>query len=435
MFPGKWYYDNMYLRGSKWTMNRRSRHINLWRIILLLSLIGAALYVNQVVVPATPPLFIPTSTPTRSPESYVSQAEELFRAGKYTQAMEAYKEAIIADPSNATNYVTLARIQVFSGMYDEAETNAQNALLKNPNNPTAHAVLGWALSFQGKHADAELEIKKALSLDSNNALINAYYAEILINQGDYGLYDKASEASKRARDLDPNLLETHRARGIVLLNTQNLDEALEEFQAALAINKNIADLHLYLGVTYKAMGNYDLAQEALLASYALNPTDTIALTELSRAFFADGRYPQAAQYAEEAIKVDPADPYLHGNLGIVYYKNSEYDKAISELSLAVRGGVVEEGIIIEGLPLDYGKIEEYYWYYGFALANSNKCSEAIPVFQTLLVTVPNDEIAVYNATEGLAICQNSIQELPATSQPTETMEPTPETDIDNQPTP
>jgi tetratricopeptide (TPR) repeat protein len=419
MFPGKWYYENMYLRGNKWTMTKRSRRPNLWRIILLLGLIGAALYVNQVVVPATPPMFIPTPTPTRSPESYVSQAEELYRAGKFTQAIEAYKEAILADPSNPSNYVTLARLQVFAGKYDEAITNAQNALLKNPNNPTAHAVLGWALGFQEKYGEAELEIKKALALDPNNALTQAYYAEILVNQGDYGLYDKAAEASKRARDLDPTLLESHRARGIVLLNTQNLEQAVEEFQAALAINKNISDLHLYLGVTQKALGNYDLAQEALLASYALNPTDTIALTELSRAFFADGRYAQAAQYSEEAIKVDPEDPYLHGNLGIVYYKNSDFDKAIPELELAVKGGVVEGGTAIEGIPLDYGKIEEYYWYYGFALARSNRCSEAVPIFQALLVGVPNDEIAVYNATEGLAVCQQSIQEPIATETPTE----------------
>jgi len=37
----------------------------------------------------------------------------------------------------------------------------------------------------------------------------------------------------------------------------------------------------------------------------------------------------------------------------------------------------------------------------------------VPVFQSLLTGVPNDEIAVYNATEGLAICQQSIKDGPA----------------------
>lgn len=390
-------------------MTRRTRRVSWWRLLLLVGLIGVALYVNQVVVPATPPLFIPTPTPTLSPESFVNQAEDFYASGKINQAIKAYKDAIYSDPANPANYVALARLQVFANSYDEAIVNCQNALLKNPNNPLAHAVMAWALGFQEKYGEAEVEIKKALSLDPNSALAYAYYAEILITQNDYTLYDKAAEASKKALDLGPTLLETHRARGIVLLNTQNLEQAVQEFQTALAINKNIPDLNLYLGITYKALGQYDLAEESLLAAYALNPTDTVALTELSRAFFGDGRFPQAAQYAEEAVKVKPSDPRLHGNLGIVYYKQEEYDKAIQSLGLAVRGGKADDGTVVEGIPLDYGRVEEYYWYYGFALARRDRCTEAVPVFQALLTGVPNDEIAIYNATEGLAMCQQNLQ--------------------------
>lgn len=400
----------MYLRGNKWTVTRRSRRPNTWRIVLLVVLIGIGLYVNQVVVPATPPLFVPTATPTHSPESYVNQAQELSKAGKLTLAIDTYKEAIATDPGNPANYVELARLQVLTGDYEAAIVNSQNALLKNPNNPQAHAVQGWALGFQEKYTEGELEIKKALDLDPNSALAHAYYAELLINQNDYALLEKAAAESKRALDLDPSLMETHRIRGIVLYNTNNLPEAIDEFKKALAINKNIADIHLYLGITYKAAENYDLAEESLLAAYALNPKDTIGLTELSRTYLANGRFAQAAQYAEEAVRVEPTDPKLHGNLGIMYYKMEDFEKAIPELALAVQGGTYgEENIAVEGIPLDYGRIEEYYWYYGFALTRMNRCSESVPIFRALLTGVPNDEIAVYNANEGLAACQAGIE--------------------------
>ncbi len=165
----------MYLRGNRWNMTRRTQRPPLWRVFLLLALIGGALYVNQVVVPATPPLFIPTPTLTRSPESFVNLAEENMRAGKMPQAIDAYKQAIYSDPTNPSNYINLARLQVFLGEYDEAVTNAQNALLKNPDNPLAHAVLGWAQGLKGNTSDAELEIQKALTLDPNNALAHAYW--------------------------------------------------------------------------------------------------------------------------------------------------------------------------------------------------------------------------------------------------------------------
>ena len=109
----------MYLNGSKWNMKKkRRRRPNPWRVLLLLILIGAALYVNQVVVPATPPLFIPTPTPTRDPESFISQADELFEAAKYSQAIAAYEEAIQANPDNPSIYLSMAWSQIYTAQYD-----------------------------------------------------------------------------------------------------------------------------------------------------------------------------------------------------------------------------------------------------------------------------------------------------------------------------
>lgn len=394
-------------------MNRRTRRSSPWLTLFLLALIGAVIYVNQVIVPVTPPLFIPTPTATQSPESFVSRAQEDFQSGKLMAAIDAYQQALLTDPSNIHNFVELARLQVWAGEYDAAIESTQNALLKSPNHPQAHAVQGWALGFQEKYAEAERELRRALEIDPNSALTHAYYAEILANQisQDFGLLERASTESRQALDLDPTLLETRRARGIVLLYSNNLDQAIEQFNAAISINKYIADVHLYLGICYRSQDRYDLAQEALLAAYSLNPKDTNALIELSRAFFADGRFAQASQYGEEAVKVQPENPRLHGYLGITYYRQGLYDKAIPELAFSVRGGTTADGTRVEGLALTYDdRIMEYYWYYGFALLKSNRCSEAIPVFQALLTGVPANEIAVYNATEGLKACGEQVTE-------------------------
>jgi tetratricopeptide (TPR) repeat protein len=415
----------MYLRGSRWSMNRRMRRPRIGLIFFLLVLIGIAIYINQFVVPKIPPPFIPTATPTLSPESFVNQAQSLFQEGKIDAAMKAYQEAISADPENVNNFIELARLQIFSNEYDEALKNVNSALLLNPNNPLAHAVESWAWNFKGEYGKAERAIREALEIDPQNALAHAYYAEILINQiqDDYGFLDKAITESKLALELGPDLLETHRVRGIVLLNTNNLDEAAQEFEKAISINKNIADLHLYLGVTYKAQEKYDLAQESLLLAYSLNPEDTAALIELSRAYFVDGRYAQASQYAEEAVKIEPENPHRHGYLGITYYKQELYDQAISELAYPVTGGTTSDGIVIKPLGLEYeDRIMQYYWYYGFALMRANRCGEAVQVFQALLTTVPDNEIATYNAQEGLSICKEQA----GTPQVTATVEVTPQ---------
>ncbi len=411
LYSPRWYDEDMYLRGNKWSMTRRpKKRPNPWRIMFLVILIGIALYFSQVVVPATPPLFIPTPTPTRNPESFVNEAEQFFQAGKLTQAISSYQEAIVADPNNPANYVTLARIQILAGEYEKAIENAQNALLKNPNNPLAHAVLGWALSYTGDYLAAQASVKHALELDPNSALAHAYLAEILINQGNFEDFEQAVAESRLARDLDPTSIDVHRARGLVLMNSgsDNIDEAIREFESAIAINDKISDLHLYLGFAYRLKGDNDLAVNELLTAYALSPKDPDIPTEIAFAYANEGQFGKAAQFAEDAANIIPSNPKLHGNLGIMYYRSSELGKAIPELALAVRGGTTIEGVAVEGLPLDYGKSAEYYWFYGFALAKSNRCADAVPIFQALLSGVPDYELAVDNAQAGLELCLASL---------------------------
>ena len=126
-------------------MKRRRKPINFFRILLLLLLIAIGVYVNKVVIPSVPPLFVPTPTATRDPESYVAEAEGLFNQGKLLQAIELYQEAIRIKPDDPATFIALARVQVFAGQYKEAQTNTENALLLNPNNSMAHAVRGLSL--------------------------------------------------------------------------------------------------------------------------------------------------------------------------------------------------------------------------------------------------------------------------------------------------
>jgi len=407
-------------------LQRRKHRPNLWRIVGILVLIAAALYINQVVVPATAPLFIPTPTPTRSPESFVNQAEALFNSGKLVAAIDAYKQAIQSDPANPSIYLALAHTQIFTGRYADALDNAEKALILNNDNPLAHSMRAWALDFIGDYTQAEGAIKQALDLDPNNAIAHAVYAEILIDkmlagQGDFSTVDKASAESISALSLGPNLLETHRARGYVLWNTSNYTEAIQEYRAALAINDNIADLHMALGYNYHSLGEDDRAVEEFLQAMALNPTDPMAAFEISRTYATVGDFAQAAQYAEQAVKADSQNAKMHGNLGVMYYKNKQMDKAIEQLSLLVRGGTLEDGTLVKGVPLNYGTVAEYYAIYGLALAKSNRCAEAIPIFQAIRVGIPDDQVNVYNSEQGLIICQENI----GTPSPTESAVPAP----------
>ena len=430
----------MYLNGSKWSMQKRSRkRSNPWRVIALFILVGAALYINQVIVPATPPLFIPTPTPTRAPESYVNEAELLMDEGKFSQAITAYEEAIRVDPDNPSNYITIAKLMVYTANYEEAEKNAANALLLNPNNSMAYAVRGWAMAFMGDYLEAEAAIRNAIELDPNNAIAYAYLAEVLVYQdqqglGTIGTLDRAVEASRIAMNLAPSYFETHRARGFVLEQTGNYEEAVEEFEAANTINSDIADIHLALGRNYRTLQQYDLAVEEFNRANALNPKDPLPDTYISRTYATIGEYAKAIQFAEQAIKDTPADPFLYGNLGVMYYRNREYNNAIDALRISVQGGTTEDSEPIEGLPLDYGRVAEYYYTFGLALSRMGLCGEALQISQMLMQGVQNDEISVFNAQEIINICEEYSQD-PAKLSALSTATPTFDTEAEVQETP
>ncbi len=403
-------------------------------IFFLLAAIGFVAYLNLYVIPVVPPPFVPTPTPTRNPQSYAQEAQAYLAEGSIGRAKESYQAAIKADPQELSNYLTLARLQLYSGEYAAARVNAENALLLDKSKPEAFALLAWTKGFMGEYLEAEADVKAAIDLDLNHAMSHAVYAYILAlrvadNAGELGTVDEAIEESRLALQLNPNLLEARWARGYVLEITSNYEDAIQQLQAAVEINDTIADIHLALGRNYLAVEEYDQSVFEFTKAYSLNPSDPTPNWYISRVYARIGEFAKAVQYAEEAMNDDPEDPYLHGNLGSMYYRDLQYNRAIESLELAVRGGMTEDGQVVEGIPLDYSAtVMEYYSRYGLALARVNRCNEAVQVAQAMLQTVPDDETAVFNAEEIIRICQESQDATP-------TPDPTAEGGAEDQPAP
>jgi len=408
----------MYLKGSKWSMNRRRKRPNWFRITVLVLLIAAGVYLDRVIIPTVPQPFVPTATPTRDPESYVVEAEALFNEGKLLQSIDTYTGAIQQRPDDPTLFISRARVQIYAGQYAEAEASARDALLLSPNNSMAQVMLAWALDFQGDYLAAESAIKRALELDPENALAHAVYVEILIDSyflgtGTFEGLELAVEESRVAQNLAPNSLEIHRARGLILEATGNYEEAIREFEAAIAINPNIAVLHLSLGTNYRVLNIYDKAVEEFTRANALNPTDPTPDLYISRTYATVGEYAKATQYAETAVTDNPTDANLRGNLGVMYYRNLEWPKAVEQLKIVVAGGATEDNQPIEPIPLaNDTRIAEYYFTYGLVLARLNRCGEALQISQQIQARIPTDEIAVANAQEMVNICQQNLASTP-----------------------
>ncbi|MBK9005827.1 MAG: tetratricopeptide repeat protein [Anaerolineae bacterium] len=398
-------------------MNRRKRRPNYFGWIVFLLVAAFGYYFNQIYLPTQPNPFEATPTPTRSAESFVTDADQLATEGKFIQSIEAYQEAIRSSPQDAALYIAIARVQVLAGKPADAQANAENALLLDPGNALAIAVRAWAANAQGNTSDALRWIEEALQIDPNNGLVHAYYTEILVDSGSFDNITKAIEESKVALALAPDTMEAHRARGILLEVTDNYDEAIREFEQALSYNDNIADLHLRIGLNYRAISAPSQAIDAFTRADVLNPADPYPDLYISRTYAGTGELPKALQYAETAVQNNPVDPRLRGNFGVMYYQNDLWKEAIAQLRLAIFGGAAEDGSPIEGLSLVGNDIRlaEIYYTYGLALARTGQCGEALQIAQEIQSKIPTDETAVFNAGEMIRICEENLANPPAST--------------------
>jgi tetratricopeptide (TPR) repeat protein len=406
----------MYLRGSKWNMRRRQPRINWFLVILVVILIAVVTYVDRFILPTAQTPFMPTPTATRDPESYVTEAQGDFSNGKLDDAINAYLEAIRITPKDPSIYIALARVQIFDGKYADALVNAENSLLLNPNSSMAQALRGWALTEQGNYTAADDSLKNALRLDPNNGQAHAYEAFLYgkMTENSSGPYvnpiETAKDESRTATSMAPDNLEAHWARAYIYQLTGNQELAVQEYLAAININKNISELHLELGVTYKALGVIDQAIQQYTLAITLDPTNYLPELYSSRALASIGQFTQAEQYASAAVQDAPNDPYVIGNWGYMLYKLNDWPSAIRELSLTINGGQTADGKTVQALPPSNNDpwISTYYYTYALVLAQSNLCSQALPLTQTIMDAFRQNDIAVYNAQYAQNFCAKNI---------------------------
>lgn len=398
---------------------RRRKSSNPVRVLILLVLIAAGLYVLTVRPEAIPQPLRATSTPTRTAASFAAEAEEYYRGGKLDEAISAYEEAIRRDPILVENYIPLARLLVFRMRLDEAVDVADTALFVDPEYAPARAVRAMALDWRSSElADQGLdedagdtliealnEINKAVEQDPASAAAYAYQAEI---QFDLGNYEEADEAIENALLLDSDNVDVQRIAGYLMEFRGYREEAIDHYKAAIRLQPKLAMLHNSLGRTYIGAGEIDLAIDSLETASALDPANSEYLYFLGYAYFTIGEREMAADYFSQAIEIKPEYPAAHCQLGLIYYQQRNWEGAIPELEL---------GVEAYGDRITYRNAFCYYTL-GLSYFYVARCEEAYPLFDQVLEALPDN----VPATEGIRLCRESEIASPEAT-PTTTPQP------------
>jgi serine/threonine protein kinase/Flp pilus assembly protein TadD len=203
---------------------------------------------------------------------------------------------------------------------------------------------------------------------------------------------QADEASRRARELDPELAEGHAARGLAVSLSGRFEEAEEEFETAIRINPKLFEAYYFyartcfrqgkleqavrlfrkatevredyqarllgalavagLGDDESAQSAYEKALEVIAHQLELNPDDTRALSLGAGCLARLGDREESIQWAGRAVAIDPEDAVILYAVACVYAIVELPDEAIAYLDAAVKAGFGNFGWIENDPDMD-----------------------------------------------------------------------------------
>jgi len=140
--------------------------------------------------------------PTQLATNYLNQGNNLYKAGKYEQAVAEYTKAIELDPSLTSAYYNRGLAYLQMKEYDSALADFNKAIKINPKDSMSWNGKGMTLEKLGKYKEALEAYNKALEIDPNNQIAKSnrdrllnYLASlpIIYNGGYLGLETTTTE--------------------------------------------------------------------------------------------------------------------------------------------------------------------------------------------------------------------------------------------------
>ena len=330
--------------------------------------------------------------------SQVAVGENLMLAGKYSQAQDAFRQAVNQNSRDRDALTGLGLALAMQFKLDAADEQLAKAIKVNPKTPLALA--GQALvklyrlqsssmtiisQKQALLNGAEASCKQALAID--NKLAEAYIVLGLVQKEQGRLADAKNTLSKAIK-LDPKYGNAFVQRGLIELKTGDAASALADFGAAIALRSDNSTAYYGLGKAYLAQNLLDDAYKSLNTSISLNNNSAPAHIAMGDVYRQQGNRVAAIKEYQVAIniKAESDDAYL---------RMADIRESRGDLELAMAD--LRSGLALNGNSVDLHRRT------GDIALRLEKTDDALKEYTTVLGLAPGDTAAVEGMTRTLMI--------------------------------
>ena len=219
-------------------------------------------------------------------------ASDHYLAGRMNEAMDAYRQILQIDASDAIALHGMGLIDLTEGQTKSALDALEKAIALDLNNSEYHVTLGIARSMNNSLNLAKLSFQEAVRLKPSN--LNARYNFALC-----------------------------------LLNLGESKSAVGEFRRILKKQAGNTDALLHLGLAYLIEGAFSRAVQYFKRCLQLDPLNTKARINLGNAYQEDGLFTQAVSEYDAVLNTEPHNVEALYNLGLVLKNLREFDNAVA----------------------------------------------------------------------------------------------------------
>jgi tetratricopeptide (TPR) repeat protein len=266
--------------------------------------------------------------------------------GRYEQAIEQYKRALLLDGTNPAIRFNLAMAYYKATWFTEAATELEKFVTAVPNNPqtiNAHLVLADSYVRLGEYKKVIQGLSPIADADPSNRTVAYLLGSALIGDGQLDRGQAIIDRLFRHEDS----AEAHLLMGSILLLADKAQDALKEAQRAIELNPKLPGLQAWHGRVLMRLGDTEKAKAAFKTELAANPNDFESHLYLGILFRQDKEFEEALSQLRRAIQLRPREQYARYHLAAVY---AAAGKPVDALPL-LEGVLKEHGDFVEARVL------------------------------------------------------------------------------------
>lgn len=225
-----------------------------------------------------------------------------YRAGRFEEAAEAFRQALAVNPESAVAHVDMAATLGQLGDRRGAIEHLRRALELAPDSVTARFNLGSLLAAEGAHAEAAEHLRRVVAVQPDDSQARSALARSLAATGDP---ESALEVLTEGIGRAPSAAELRIAEIEILSDLGRYDEALERVVAArrgMPLDGRLAhaEARLLAACPDPALRDGERALELALQVVEASPSTTHAAT-VAMALAELGRCTEAAGWQQRVV--------------------------------------------------------------------------------------------------------------------------------------